>query len=344
MGKRILNVVFFVFAILATLNASYLKVNKSGFQFEFNGYLLEMHNYRFSINGPVFSYGQIDRSGLIKTLKDPYSSKSLLPKAMSWNKNGEYSGSVLNYRNASIAFGFGKRPFASITIDGGDFFLMGLFAFKNNSGFFMQESISEKGESRVFYLGASYKNPYFDGLFLFSLLSSGRMDFFFNAKFSIWKLEAELSYGNIASIYKRDKRYNFASRIKLFVDSAYLELSMKFGEMPIYSYEHMLFDLEVKGAFEIEDASFSLSMMKRIDKMGRRDSDYKVSFEYLGFNMGYKGKKGIFYSIPFKEMTLVFENGVYKAAFRLPIKSENAHIEVSFSSAMAIDVELLLYF
>ncbi len=238
--------------------------------------------------------GQIDRFGLVRTLKDPYGSAfSLRPEASSYAFSSKRMGAVLklgplragaSLNDRPMAFAYASLPYAEGAV---------LYAFPGRSSDALLQSPMTGEDASVLYMATSGGYSIFKAMGILSYSDKEGLSLFGAAGVQWRKYSLFLLGGDAVTLYGDDEPDRWGIRGSFGEEGFRCEFSFISGEPPVFSNDFLSFRAYIRSELEIGGVRLYSSMRYSLSRRGRMTKSDCITVSYEGFRVGYSSSDGI---------------------------------------------------
>jgi len=220
-------------------SSAVLSVSSSGFYLKVEELLFDMRYGKPSFSYKGFSYGDISRRGLFRTLSNPHQSTSLRAEALPFRKYNSTAGSIFTFSDFDIFYVSSPRTSAGFSFGRGNFELAYAYIGKAERKYKLQKDFMNDIDTSLMFGGIKYKHRYFSVLALGSFDSYGSFSGLLGTRVSYNGYSIEARLGNLLPIKNRTSYDRLSINTAIENEDVYISWQCSFGNKPIYSYEYM---------------------------------------------------------------------------------------------------------
>ena len=341
MRARLLLIAVFLMMV-KTAASSVLSAEGNRFTFTGPEHIVSFAEGKVSVQSRNLEVGEIDRLGLLRTLKSPYSSSfSLRPEIVPFSRSSGRSGVLLGTDSLSFGFSTGNRPLV-FAYAGFEYFEGAvLYAFPGrNDG---EGYLTERGAGTdvpMLYMAGRGGWKFFQILGVMSFSPEEGVELLGAAGIRHGKYSLDIIGGDTAVLYEGKNTQSWGLRLSIGETGFRSDISVVFGSPAIYSADFLPYKASVRSELELHGVRVYSSMEYSFSRKGRAHKRDCITVSWMGFEAGYDTSGGFLASYEHDIFKVGYENGRVYAEVELMFDTDDAELRLRLSSDGTIDTAL----
>lgn len=316
-----------------------LELANPGFSFKSEEFQFSMRYKKPALGTSLFEWGDIAKSGLIKTLKDPYSSSSFLPETRSFGEEKGIYGTVLKLGGFRM-FSLSERGGAGIYYGSNGLESFVYYMHRSKIDHSNQKLFSEVPNGNIIYSGISCNiNKYkIIGLASFSLY--GVVNGLVSSSYEGEIINLSIIVGDIAA-FSKEREFNLF-KISAGVNGKWAEFNAEFtyGKDPVYSEEYRRMEINHTSSLNLDTLRLSFKESHETKITGKIKRDFRFNVESGSLSFGFDSSDKQFMKYRFDAYSISYEAGKYVVDIPIKFSGEKWSADLSIKSSGEVSIKL----
>ena len=285
-----------------------------------------------SLELPLFSFGAMEKGGIIYSLDHPFSSSSLSPSFSGAGSKSGTVGTCFSYSSFSFFSFYGEREGAGVVFENDEWTAGLVYAAEEDDGSY-QKDVRLRTDRSTFWLFGDYESSFFSARVMSSFSLRGAFSSLFCTSLAVRCLTLTYGRGTVQAFSRRaDGWYSFFSA-SLEGDSFSVSHELRYSPDPVFIREYRDYEYRINGKLNLGDFTLSDAVTKTFSG-GKTERGEKIELEWMGLTLGWNTEKDSIYALISRGGAFVkWESGKLSVSVERTIASASSSFTFSLSSS-----------
>ena len=287
----------------------------------------------------VFSAGELDRTGLVRTLSHPHEKQqSLTLECTPFRSDGDHAGAAVALGPFRAGISLNGRPAAAVSLSYENFSAAVLYAGKGGAENDLVPVWAESLSFPVLYGAVSARLGAFSLLFAGSAADDLGMEGFVSLSAGTDSAAVTVSAGRLFPLYSDSDDYLYSVHGMLKRKQFSTEFSFRIGSAPVFSDDYLPYEAEIRSSLELSSITVHSSMEYSFSRTGRSLKKDRFTISHDLFELGYDSSCGVVAVFRAGPVEAGYDEGRFFVALEKRAVTEHASILLRLSSDSLISV------
>ena len=293
--------------------------------------------------GPL-RVGQIDRSGLVRTIAEPHGGRHGLElECLPFRSDGRRSGAVLDLGPLSVGMALDDRALFAASLSYDSFSIAMRYAGDVTSDRPLIHQWRQE-ERETLYWAASVEVGAFNALGIASFAEHLGFDGFLSLSAAWNGYSLSVAAGGPQLLYDDSQRFLYSVNGTIREEGFIYEFELRIGEAPVFSEDYLPYEAELRSRLDIHGVIIYSAMEYSFSRRGRSHKRDRFTIRYDFIELGYDSDHGLIALFRYGGIEAGFDEGRGYVELERELETEHSRLllrlssDSSFSIAVALDL------
>lgn len=257
-----------------------------------DGIIINVSPDEFSLELPLFSFGAMEKGGIISSFDHPFSSASLSSSFSSAGSGSRTVGSCVSYGGFSLFSFYGERDGAGVLYEGENWKAGVVYASPQEDRDY-QKNIHLRLDCRTLWAVGEYEGQLISARVMSSVTEKGSFNSLIRISLRLSCITFSFGRGKLQAFSLDADGWDRELSCKISNDFFSVSHSLRYAPDPVYLREYRDYEYRIRGSLKAGDFSFSDSVTKTFTD-GRTKRSEKLEFSWKEVSLAWKRESGSF--------------------------------------------------